>query len=131
MIGGVSLDRRLITTPLHRGGIAPFDIIVRTGTLIHVKRRRSSAGLSHLLAQGLVSTDALAGDASARLAWAERIVEESAGAITDASVTEAVFEIGASKRVTVDSLFKVNLVKQYDALRALKVDVSVVAVGQE
>lgn len=134
LVGGVSLDRKLIRTPLHRGGIEPCDIFVPTGTLIHVKRRRSSADLSHLLAQGLVSTDALAGDESARLAWAERIVEESEGAVTDASVTSVVLAIGASKPVTVDSLFtftKVNLVKQYDALRALNVDVSVVGVGEE
>lgn len=83
---------------------------------------------------GFVSTDALAGDESARLAWAERIVEESEGAVKDTSVTSVVFAIGASKPATVDSDFtvtKVNLVKQYDALRALNADVSVVGVGEE
>ncbi|WP_185974145.1 DUF6119 family protein [Curtobacterium sp. KBS0715] len=133
-VGGLSLDRKLIQTPLHRGGIEPCDIFVPEGTLVHVKRRRSSADLSHLLAQGLVSTDALAGDESARAAWMKRIVEESDGGITHATVSRVVLAIGSSKPVMVDNLFtftKVNLVKQYDALRALDVEVSVARIAEQ
>ncbi len=55
---GYALDSKLITTPLRsRGGIEPCDIFVAPNVLIHVKRGRSSADLSHLLAQALISFD--------------------------------------------------------------------------
>ena len=128
-LGGYCLDRKLIQTPLHsRGGIEPCDIFVAPGTLIHVKRGRSSSDLSHLLAQGLVSTDALARDENARAAWKERVASESDGAIQDAELKEVILVIGSDRPVTRDSLFtftKVNLVKQYDALNYLHVNVRV------
>lgn len=131
-LSGLTLDRKLITTPLHsRGGIEPCDIFVPPGVLIHVKRGRSSADLSHLLAQGLVSADALARDENARAAWTARILEESAGLVDDARIDEVILGIGSDRFVTVDSLFtftKVNLVKQFDALRYLDVQVRVVTI---
>ncbi|MBD8583350.1 TIGR04141 family sporadically distributed protein [Frigoribacterium sp. CFBP 8766] len=134
-LGGLSMDRKLITTPLHsRGGIEPCDIYLSPGKLIHVKRGRSSADLSHLLAQGLVSTDSLARDDTARTAWTKRVLSESEGTITDASVTDVVLAIGTPKPLTIETLFtftKVNLVKQADALHALDVVVTVCAVPQK
>jgi uncharacterized protein (TIGR04141 family) len=128
-IGGYTLDRKLIQTPLHaQGGIEPCDLYVHPGVLLHVKRGRSSAELSHLLAQALVSTDALARDENGRAAWAERVKEVSSGAVTDASISEVILAIGRPNPITVDNLFtftKVNLVKQYDALRFLDVKVRV------
>lgn len=128
-LGGYSIDRKLIQTPLHaHGGIEPCDIYVDPGVLIHVKRGRSSAELSHLLAQALVSTDALARDENGRAAWAKRVKEASGGAVTDAPISEVILGIGRPSPITVDSLFtftKVNLVKQYDALRFLDVKVRV------
>ncbi|WP_353113283.1 DUF6119 family protein [Microbacterium sp.] len=133
-LSGICMDRKLITTPLHsRGGIEPCDIFVSPGTLIHVKRGRGSADLSHLLAQGLVSTDALARDENARLAWKARIAEESGGAVSSAELNEVILAIGSDKPVTVDTLFtftKVNLVKQFDALRYLNVKVHVATIGR-
>lgn len=133
-IGGYAIDRKLIGTPLHsRGGIEPCDIFVPAGTLIHVKRGRSSADLSHLLAQGLVSADSLARDENARFAWKRRVEAESGSAYTDADVLEVVLAIGSARPVTVESLFtftKVNLVKQVDALRYLEVQVQVVGVPE-
>ncbi|MDF2664255.1 MAG: hypothetical protein K0R81_105 [Microbacterium sp.] len=131
-LSGYCLDRKLITTPLHsRGGIEPCDVFVPPGILIHVKRGRSSADLSHLLAQGLVSTDALARDENARAAWRARIDEESDGAVKEAKLKEVILAIGTDKPVTVDTLFtftKVNLVKQFDALRYLGVQVHIATV---
>lgn len=133
-IGGVLLDRKLITTPLHsRGGIEPCDIFVPQGTLVHVKRGRSSADLSHLLAQGLVSTDALARDENARRAWTERVNRDSNSDVSDADVRSVVLAIGSSRPVTLDTLFtftKVNLVKQYDALHALDVAVEICSIPE-
>lgn len=132
-LSGYCLDRKLIATPLHaRGGIEPCDVFVPPGTLIHVKRGRQSADLSHLLAQGLVSTDALARDESARNAWTKRIADESQGAVKKAELNEVVLAIGMRDPITVDNLFtftKVNLVKQYDALRYLNVKVRVTTVS--
>lgn len=132
-LSGYCLDRKLIKTPLHsRGGIEPCDVFIAPGVLIHVKRGRRSSDLSHLLAQGLVSTDALARDENARAAWRKRIEEESAGAVTDAKLDEVILAIGSDRPMTVDSLFtftKVNLVKQFDALRYLGVQVHVTTVS--
>lgn len=133
-IGGVLLDQKLITTPLHsRGGIEPCDIFVPQGTLVHVKRGRSSADLSHLLAQGLVSTDALARDENARRAWKERVARDSNGDVRDADVRSVVLAIGLPRPVTLETLFtftKVNLVKQYDALHALDVAVEICSIPE-
>lgn len=133
VLSGYCLDRKLITTPLHsRGGIEPCDVFVAPGTLIHVKRGRQSADLSHLLAQGLVSTDALARDENARKAWTKRIAEESNGAVEDAVLEEVILAIGSENPITVDTLFtftKVNLVKQFDALRYLGVQVHVATIS--
>lgn len=132
-LSGYCLDRKLITTPLHsRGGIEPCDVFVAPGTLIHVKRGRQSADLSHLLAQGLVSTDALARDENARSAWKRRISEESGGEVQDAELKEVILAIGSARPITVDALFtftKVNLVKQFDALRYLDVKVHVTTIS--
>lgn len=133
-LGGYALDRKLITTPLHsRGGIEPCDIFVAPNVLIHVKRGRSSADLSHLLAQALISSDSLARDESAREAWTKRVLEESNGAVTNAGIDEVILAIGRTGEITVDSLFtftKVNLVKQYDALRFINVAVRIAAIAE-
>ena len=132
LLNGYSMDRKLITTALHaRGGIEPCDIFAPPGTLIHVKRGKSSAQLSHLLAQALVSTDSLSRDENARSAWKTRAMEESLGVITDADIKEVILGIGRNSPVTVGTLFtftKVNLVKQYDALRILNVDVRLASI---
>lgn len=133
MLSGYCLDRKLIRTPLHsRGGIEPCDVFVAPGTLIHVKRGRQSADLSHLLAQGLVSTDSLARDENARTAWTKRIAEESNGTVSGAALDEVILAIGSETPITVDTLFtftKVNLVKQFDALRYLDVKVRLVTIS--
>jgi len=133
VLSGYCLDRKLITTPLHsRGGIEPCDVFVAPGVLIHVKRGRSSADLSHLLAQGLVSTDALARDENARAAWRARIDHESGGTVKKADLKEVILAIGSDNPVTVNTLFtftKVNLVKQFDALRYLGVLVHLVTIS--
>lgn len=126
-LSGYCLDRKLIRTPLHsRGGIEPCDVFVEPGILIHVKKAHRSADLSHLLAQGLVSADALARDENARQAWTQRITEETGQKVRDAEIREIVLAIGRDQPVTTETLFtftKVNLVKQFDALRYLGVEV--------
>jgi uncharacterized protein (TIGR04141 family) len=133
-VSGITLDRKFISTPLHRRGIEPCDIYVHPGVLVCVKRGHSSADISHLLAQALVSADSLARDESARQAWTDRVNEESDGAVTDAEVRGIVLAIGRATQISVDSLFtftKVNLVKQFDALRYVGVDVTVASIPEQ
>lgn len=75
-----------------------------------------------------MSADALARDENARAAWKKRIYDESDGAVKDAGLKEVILAIGSDRPVSTESLFtftKVNLVKQFDALRYIGVEVHV------
>ena len=65
-LGGVMLDRQLLRTTQHPRGFEASDIITEDGLLIHVKHTPKSSAVSHLIAQALVSTDALRHDNEAR-----------------------------------------------------------------
>ncbi len=65
-LGDVMLDRRLLRTAQHPRGFEACDIITKDGLLIHVKHTPKSSAVSHLIAQALVSTDALRHDNEAR-----------------------------------------------------------------
>ncbi len=65
-LGGVMLDRQLLRTTQHPRGFEACDIITKNGVLIHVKHTPKSSAVSHLIAQALVSTDALRHDNEAR-----------------------------------------------------------------
>ncbi|WP_442023216.1 DUF6119 family protein [Nocardia sp. 2YAB30] len=132
VIGGYLLDKKMIHTPLHPRGIESCDIFVPPGILIHVKRADKSASISHLLAQALVSAEALAHDEFAREAWMKKIESVSGGAVSHATATEVVLAIAGAKPVTTNTLFtfsKVNLIRQYDLLRNLGVNVRVVSIS--
>jgi uncharacterized protein (TIGR04141 family) len=134
-VGGVCLDRKLIKTQLHRRGIEACDVYLPDGTLIHVKRTEKSSAASHLIAQALVSADALCNDAEAREAVRERI--NAAGGDASALGTRPKRVILAAHRrdapdVTADDLFtftKVNLVRQATALEERSVPVRIVSVA--
>lgn len=117
-LGGVCLDRKLITTDLHRKGIEACDVYLPDGTLVHVKKTEKSAAASHLIAQALVSADALCHDSQARAKLRERIAELGGDPnelkAKPARVVLAMYRNG-SKRLTAEDLFtftKVNLVRQ-------------------
>lgn len=133
-LGGVCLDRKLIITDLHRRGIEACDVYLPDGTLIHVKKTERSAAASHLLAQALVSADALCNDNQARKKLRERI--EALGGNADevrtkpSRVVLAMYK-GEGKPVTAESLFtftKVNLVRQSASLEERGVSVRVVSI---
>lgn len=131
-VGGYTLDKKMIKTPLHsKNGFESCDIYVPPGILVHVKKGRGSDAISHLLAQALVASESLARDEYAREAWTDAVEIASDGAVPDAAVAEVVLAIGRKTPVTTQSLFtfsKVNLVRQYDLLRHLGVDVRVVSI---
>lgn len=78
-VAGTLLDRRLIRTDLHHRGIELCDVLFPDGILVHVKSIESSSPASHLLAQALVSADALLYDNQARAAFRERVEAHSRG----------------------------------------------------
>jgi uncharacterized protein (TIGR04141 family) len=133
-LDGVCLDRKLIRTQLHRRGIEACDVYLTDGTLIHVKKTEKSTAASHLLAQALVSTDALCNDAEAREALRERIIaadrDPDALAIKPKRVILAMHR-SSGTGVTAEELFtftKVNLVRQATALEARGVEVRIVSI---
>jgi uncharacterized protein (TIGR04141 family) len=74
-LGGVCLDRDLIGTDLHPRRIEVCDVLLTDGTPVHVKELSSSAAASHLLAQALVSTDALLYDEQAVAKFREKVAQ--------------------------------------------------------
>ncbi|WP_340699059.1 DUF6119 family protein [Cellulosimicrobium funkei] len=134
-VGGACLDKKLITTRLHRRGIEACDVYVGEGTLIHVKKTDRSTAASHLIAQALVSTDSLCNDSEAREAVRERIAD--AGGDPDSfgskpkRVILAMHRSDGRRGVTAEELFtftKVNLVRQATALEERGVEVRIVSI---
>lgn len=74
-LNGVCLDRKLIRTTAHRRGIEPADVFIDGNTLIHVKQFDSSSPASHLVAQALVSAEAIFEDEDAWIRLNERLLE--------------------------------------------------------
>ncbi len=68
----IMMDRQLIRLP-GRTSVEVCDLMARTGHLIHVKRKASSATLSHLFAQGVVSASLLVDDADYRSELLRRV----------------------------------------------------------
>jgi len=133
--GGVCLDRELITTDLHSRGIEACDVYLQDGTLVHVKRTEKSTAASHLLAQALVSADALCNDEQARQKLRERIVRAGGdpGSLGDkpARVILAMHRRGRPT-LTAEDLFtftKVNLVRQVSSLESRGVQVRIASIS--
>lgn len=75
-LGGTCLDAKLIRTTFHHRGIEACDVLTDDGQLVHVKNMKTSAPASHLLAQALVSTEALLFDEEARTTLRARVAAE-------------------------------------------------------
>lgn len=130
-LGGTLLDRQLIRTSLHRRGVEACDVLVPDGSLLHVKSVESSSPASHLLAQALVSTDALLYDEEARKAFRDRVGECGGNAehIPEPVHTVVLGIARKGRPVRSDDLFtftQVTLVRHVTALegRGVKVFVS-------
>ncbi|MEU0718871.1 DUF6119 family protein [Streptomyces lavendulocolor] len=133
--GYLCLDRRLIKTTQHPHGFEAADLLGEDGTLIHVKRATSSAPLSHLFAQGRVSTDALRFDPEARAEFVRRVREQHPAhpvgeEFTPRKVVYAI-SLKSGKALTTKNLFtfaQVSLLQAARALRAQGVEVAVVGI---
>lgn len=134
-LGGVCLDRKLITTSLHRRGMEACDVYLPDGTLIHVKKTDKSAAVSHLLAQALVSAEALCSDLEARQELCTRISVGGGNPSTFGSKPARIIiamHRGDGQAITAQSLFtfsKVNLVRQVATLEERGIDVRVISIG--
>jgi uncharacterized protein (TIGR04141 family) len=127
-LGGVLMDRDLIRTPMHRRGIEACDVLLPDGILLHVKDVDRSSPASHLLAQALVSTDALLNDEEARAQFVERI-ERKGGSAADVPARISSVVLGLARKgkpLTSDNLFtftQVTMVRLVDVLQRQRVDV--------
>ncbi len=135
-IDGLCLDRTPMTSDLHRHGIEVCDVLTRDGALIHVKDLSSSAPASHLLAQALVSAEALLFDQSAQEQFRKKITDRGWDAAQlPARPQKVVLGVARKgKAVTAGSLFtftQVTLVRQDQALAARGVEVVVAPIARE
>lgn len=134
-LGGVLLDQKFVHTDLHRRGIEMCDLLLTDGTLVHVKNIDRSGPASHLLAQALVSADALRYDDEAWQKF-ERIVIRSGGDVSCVPDTakRVVLAVARKKRpITADDLFtftQINLVRQVTALENQGVEVFVLPISR-
>lgn len=132
-LGGTLMDKKLIRTALHRHGIEACDILAPGGELIHVKSIESSAPASHLLAQALVSADALSYDEEAREELRKR-VRVSGGNPDQVRAPIRTLVLGIARKdriITCDDLFtftQVTLVRAAAQLQGRGLQVYVVPV---
>lgn len=133
----VCLDAKMIYTDQHPRGIEACDVLGPDNELVHVKRSASSAPMSHLFSQGLVSIEALRADGQARKKLSERVNQISAGRFLDPSTkfNKVIYAIALKKNSTVgpDSLFtfsQVSLVRAVTALEVAGIDVEVAPISQ-
>ena len=132
-IKGWSLDQKLIRTSYNKHGFEACDILTRDGQYLHVKHVPGSGAASHLVAQALVSIDALMYDEEALSKLRE--VAKRCGAPTDlvASRPKSVVLVMARERnITATDLFtftKVTLVRLDKILAAREIELTVVSIG--
>lgn len=131
----VLLDKRLLRTEQHHRGIEACDLLGPDGELIHVKRAKGSAPLSHLFAQGAVAVDALRYDPTARTALGRMVGRRRRARpiALDFRPSKVVYAIslGSGAPLTVDSLFTFAQVALYRAMKSLRnegVEVAVIGI---
>lgn len=104
------LDRRLVSSqPGRSSGIEICDLLGPDDELIHVKKASSSAPLSHLFAQGLVSAQALIHQADVRTRFAGLVQQHGRGRTVPEDFTPKKIVFGIllkdGEELTVDTLF--------------------------
>ncbi|MDT0318444.1 TIGR04141 family sporadically distributed protein [Streptomyces millisiae] len=137
--GFVCLDRRLVTTPLHRPkGVEICDLLGPDDTLVMVKQADGSSELSHLFSQGVVAVEALLHQPEARRGFAERVAALGKGRRLpeDFRPRRVVFAIRLKRhaRLTPATLFpfaRVALVQAARTLESYGISVEVVGIPSE
>jgi uncharacterized protein (TIGR04141 family) len=129
-LSGVLLDRKLIRTAFHRRRIEACDVLDPSGALIHIKDVKASSPASHLLAQGLVSTEALLHDEEARQSLRDLVAAEGGdpAIVRDRTPTVVLGMARQGPPLTAANLFtftQVTLARLVATLNAQGVDVFV------
>lgn len=134
-LGGVLMDQKFVYTDQHRRGIEVCDILTPGGQLVHVKTFEKSGPASHLLAQALVSADALLHDEQARAKF-RAIVERSGGDVSRIATPIKSVILGVARKsrpISAQDLFtftQVNLVRHVASLQSRGVDVYVLPIAR-
>lgn len=122
------LDRKLARNEAHPHGIEICDLLAPDGTLIHVKNiEHGSSTASYLIAQALVSAEAMRYDEEARQQF-EHVVEAAGGRSVQLpqSISTLVLGMARNRPLDADNLFtftQVTLARGVNALQARGIDV--------
>ncbi len=134
-LGLVCLDKESLHTEQHPHGIEACDLLGPGNELIHVKRAKSSAPLSHLFAQGVTAADALLHEADAREKFVQRVREQDPDWPIDETFRprKVVYAImlKSGEAITMKSLFtfaQVTLYRAVTTLQRLNIEVEVVGI---
>lgn len=136
--GYLCLDRKLVRDrQLHRApGLELCDLLGPDDELVHVKRAKGSATLSHLFAQGLVSWQSLRGITEIREGFRRLVQDAGNGRLLPAGFvpSRVVYAIllGHGRPLTPDTLFpfaQAALAQAAVELRERHVRVDVVGIG--
>ena len=123
--GYINLDRNLIRAGLHqRTGFEACDLLAPDNELIHIKRARGSAPLSHLFSQALVSMQTLANNANARADFISKVRDHAKGRTlpADFQPKKVVFGIllKNGEHLSADTLFPFSQVTLVHTARELE-----------
>lgn len=136
--GFVCLDRKLVTTPIHRQrGVEICDLLAPDNTLVMVKQASGSAALSHLFSQGVVAVDALLNQPEARAGFADRVAAVGHRRLPEGFLPKRVVYAVLLKghaELTPETLYpfaQVALVQAARALQSYGVQVEVVGISSD
>ncbi len=115
------LDRKLLYTEQHPGGIESCDLLGADCELVHVKRLDDSVSASHLFNQALVSAEALCRQVDALARLKERVAKQSDGGRTlpDRFRPSNVVFAFAGRPATLDALFTFSQVTLHRCVQRL------------
>ena len=133
------LDKELVRVTAKTSPVEVCDILTSSGQLVHVKRKFSSSSLSHLFAQGFVSSELLVASDEYRTAIRKKIGASNPNfqaLFPDGEVVSSNFEIvyaivadwGGKSLTDIPCFSKINLRKYRQALRRIQFQVTYVAV---
>ena len=133
--GYILLDKKLSYTQLHPRGFELADLLTDDHVLIHIKRGHSSASVSHLFAQALVSTESLLrdGEAVQKLRQEVKSQRPSQPLPDDCRPTKVIIAIGLPNKLSTESLFtfsKVGLVRLVDRFKIYGVEMAVIHIPE-
>lgn len=129
-LNGLCLDRKLVNPIEGASSIEACDVLLKGGIFIHVKNAASSAPVSHLLAQALVSTDILLSSDTAREKLEQRIVEVGGDLSEyDTKPKRVVIVIAKDRKpLTAESLYtfsKINLIRHDSLLAPMGIELNI------